>query len=707
MASRAARSVWVLAGVVLSSALVAPALAARPKRSETYRRLNLEYYHLTDSLKQPDKWREAVAQRKAYIAKVEQVLRQKPELRQELRAELEPLVARARLCIAFDGVHLLSANPEPGSGPGKPFGTELDVVSWVQDDHLRVAVANPGDGPKQATVSLRKFVRGAALADPILARAELALAGGEVTIVHFEGIPTTGKALNDRDHSFNARAALLEDGKEKAASKLHIQGVGRWGGQVVRFVVAAGPVEVCLPTAGGPAHAHEYHVYAPSRAHCLHRDQWLPLAAPPDAKLVEADHGRFFSNRAVPFALALPQAEAYDMVRVPDLVARVHSGSLIADWRAPGPRLLVLGTATRVRRLTVPLPKEHRLDPEPLSDRPATRAAQLAARLPSQLWNVRASAQRALAAIGAPAVPRMIKLLASNSYDARKSACAVLAQIGEPAAGPLGKLLAHKDWQRRRDVAETLGKIGGRGVDLLLQATLHKNPDVRRYAILGLLASDDPRREDALELLRKDSDPAVRRDAVRALAQVVGAKRAREKLHQALKDRDPGVRAAAARALSRTDPTPRARDALVALLGDPAPGVRQAAIAAVMGWNAPTPKPGSMMPPINPAPDDRVPRIARLVADPNADVRKDAAQALAYLADPRGLPALLEGCRDAEAGVRSTAAWSLRRLLWRVPPRSDAVRPRPRRCCATSTTTRACAAPACSGWPRPTTARTC
>jgi len=474
----------VLAAMAAAAlATATPSAGFAGEHSPEYYRLSERQHRLGDSLLQPEKWREKVAAQKAFLAELDELIRKDPQQHPDIRE----LASGVRRCIEYDGaaIHWDSKRPAPGE-----LDAALDFVCWVEDDHLRMAAGNPANAPRKTTLSLRQYDNRKKPSEwAAAASIEVEVAAGEVVIVHFDGIPTIGDPRNrDAEWSFAPFAVLTDEAGQKQEVRPIVQGVGGWTGTTAKWVVEAGDVEVAFPQENGVTFANgtridtEFTVYVPKQAHCRHRGTSLPVTPLDKAGLIEADHGFFLKNHPARFALKLAVADKYDVVRFPEMVGRIGSGMQMLE-RQPGPRLLQLGAATPVRRLTVPIAPANRLDAEPLSPDPVKRIDQLFARMRSGLWQVRASSQRQIAAIGAPAVPRLIELLSSVGTEESYSAPAILEQIGEPAIDALAAVSANE--RSRLMACEVLGKIGGRGVDVLLKRATDPDPKVRRAAVRG------------------------------------------------------------------------------------------------------------------------------------------------------------------------------------------------------------------------------
>ncbi len=244
----------------------------------------------------------------------------------------------------------------------------------------------------------------------------------------------------------------------------------------------------------------------------------------------------------------------------------------------------------------------------------------------------------AAAALGLPAAP------AARGADADPKAAEML-----DAATPEQLLIAVQasDPALRAMAAERLGRHRAPGVyEALAKALGDPHRSVRMAAATGLGRLRDRRAVQALGALLTDADPGVRGRAVDALA-ALGDFRAAEAVATVLDDPEPEVRRRAMVALGVLG-DPAGAEAARKALADPAQ--RMDAIRTIVRLK------------------DRLavkPLCEVLLADPKAEVRRAAAEALRELASPEAADALRKAMTDGSPLVRLEAAKALGLLAQR------------------------------------------
>lgn len=251
-------------------------------------------------------------------------------------------------------------------------------------------------------------------------------------------------------------------------------------------------------------------------------------------------------------------------------------------------------------------------------------------------------ALKALASIGAPAVPELTAMLRDREYPMRLRAVAVFTQMGPAAAGavpaliealndPASGVVEYKDGSMSFQVADppaqalhlaivlSLGVIGEPAIPALLDGLKHGSQLVRVGVAQALELQGKLPSEAALPLLAalKDPHPEVRASARRLLAKQGDA------IVPSLVD-----------ALERGD-DPRSRQGAAAVLG----AIGSAGRAGI-------------------------PALTRALADPDREVRGQAADTLGVI-DPLPEPskaALADALKDKEAQVRLAAAFAVARF---------------------------------------------
>ena len=184
-------------------------------------------------------------------------------------------------------------------------------------------------------------------------------------------------------------------------------------------------------------------------------------------------------------------------------------------------------------------------------------------------------------------------------------------------------------------------------VPALIAALKDNDVEVRRAAVQSLSNFDDPRAIPGFIDALHDSDPEVRGSAASALGSFED-RRAIPGLIGLLKDQNKDVREAALSSLG-SFPGEIPVEALVQALGDPDPEVRAAALGLASRRSDDD----------KPADPQVVQAVTNLIADPNADVRSEAAEALSSLNLKEAPAGLLAAAKDKNPDVRQHVAEAL------------------------------------------------
>jgi HEAT repeat protein len=173
---------------------------------------------------------------------------------------------------------------------------------------------------------------------------------------------------------------------------------------------------------------------------------------------------------------------------------------------------------------------------------------------------------------------------------------------------------------------------------------------IARGAAAVALGLNPPLPRGAAALLRDlvdgDADARVRAGALGALVRAAGSGTARAAWRVGARDRDPAVRRRAAE-LAPSLGTPAPVRMVIGLLRDTDPGVAETA-AWALGELGDAARAAGAVPAL----------VAATVEHPDPLVREAAVAALGALGDRRGLPAILDACRDRPA-VRRRAVLAL------------------------------------------------
>jgi HEAT repeat protein len=196
-----------------------------------------------------------------------------------------------------------------------------------------------------------------------------------------------------------------------------------------------------------------------------------------------------------------------------------------------------------------------------------------------------------------------------------------------------------------KEAAEALGDIGNAAVPGLLQALVHSDWKVRKFAAYGLGEVD--RIVDlagvvgALAGRLTDVHPDVRDRSAWALGEIEDVT-AVEPLLKTLNDADARVRARVAWALGEIE-HPSAVNGLVRALNDSDAAVREKLVWALGEIES----------------DLAIDALLQTLGDPDVEVRRQSAWALGEIEHGSAVGGLVRALRDDDWNVRKTAAWAL------------------------------------------------
>jgi HEAT repeat protein len=290
--------------------------------------------------------------------------------------------------------------------------------------------------------------------------------------------------------------------------------------------------------------------------------------------------------------------------------------------------------------------------------------------------HVRAAAIEALGDLGDPTLTvTLVGFLKDRDEDVQTKAYWALATLrGSQGLPMLRTLMGDRDPEVRRKAVSLLGAFEDKeSVPDLVRLLSDEAPLVRANAALALSGIQAKEQIPAVAALLRDSEPRVRGLAAAAI-KGLNAKELIPQIAALLRDEEGTVRFYAAECLAEwgavdqaeaiasllKDPwelvrigalgslerlrSPKCKEAIAAALADPQAGVRCAAIEALASaGDAP----------------DLLPRIRKLLKDPESLPRHQAATMLARFGDPEGVPVLLEKDGDFQTlnALRRPAEW--------------------------------------------------
>ena len=264
------------------------------------------------------------------------------------------------------------------------------------------------------------------------------------------------------------------------------------------------------------------------------------------------------------------------------------------------------------------------------------------------------------------------QLLEDENKHVRDAASAALRRVGESSAHSILDELNSPDAQIRKDAIQALGQSLilreiPAAIPPLIEALFDEDPEIRYLAAKSLRYAKDPRTVTPLNACLLDVNPKVRQEAVEGLRRKKDP-RSVDSLVHSLQDDSAGVRRTAACALGEFG-YQGAREALVHCKNDPDREVRDAAAKSlVMLGPDPATDPHNLIRSTDPkirsealtalgeARDENdLDLITGALCDPDAGVRRTAAEALCGFSNPCALQPLLNALIDTDENVRKYA----------------------------------------------------
>jgi HEAT repeat protein len=218
---------------------------------------------------------------------------------------------------------------------------------------------------------------------------------------------------------------------------------------------------------------------------------------------------------------------------------------------------------------------------------------------------------------------------------------AKLLEVMDGAFGPAGVAdsVGDKNKDIRRNAVYVLGQLKREdAIQVLIHAFRDEDPAVKAEAVAALANIGQPAIEPLKYVLR-DKDMVVRRHATTALAQIADPNSIKPWI-DALRDDDPKVQETAAMTLVKAGPA--AMDPLIAALNDNDRYFRKSVTRVL----------GEMKDPKGLEP------LSRMLRDKDPGVQKAAADALVSIGSA-SIDVLADALKDATSTIRLSAAWAL------------------------------------------------
>ena len=256
----------------------------------------------------------------------------------------------------------------------------------------------------------------------------------------------------------------------------------------------------------------------------------------------------------------------------------------------------------------------------------------------------RADAARALAALGVPAIPDILRTLEKARPASRNRMAESLVSAGAPSIPLLLVLILRASPGLQASIAHAIAETDNSMAETLLPALHHEQPAIRRATVIALQGMGRKAIPPLARALR-DGNHSVQREAANVLASMqwspddvqekVQFYYLREDWKELAKLQGAAV-PVLLKALASDDPRMRSESART--LGK----IRDSRV---------------------------VPPLIKAVKDPRLDVRIRAVEALGEIGDDRAKPPLANALSDPHHQVRMEAAWALGKLGW--VPQSD------------------------------------
>ena len=259
---------------------------------------------------------------------------------------------------------------------------------------------------------------------------------------------------------------------------------------------------------------------------------------------------------------------------------------------------------------------------------------------------VRAAAARGLGQMKKKeAIKPLAELIKDKDEAVSISAVTAVSTLGgEKACEALGAASKHENPTVRVAAARELGQMKKEeAIKPLAELIKDENKTVRNTAIISITALGGEKAFEAIVTASKHENPKVRVAAARGLGQMK-KKKAFEPLAELIKDEDPDVRCSAVEALSKLDDK-RTVDLFITALSDKSHSVQFAALRALKHYGRKFDNERIVEP------------LASALSIHDYRIRLEAAKALYYLGDGRGIDVIANNYIYEKDSARENLVW--------------------------------------------------